>query len=168
MNTKYINRQWNTWLPLPPPPAPQPNLGLGLLHNLLPLSGWMSWRLLNNFFFFHRVGLLAPCPILILEDHASAFISLRGRVATHFSRLLRHAWVTVGLFLFPGRHTGIVRILQKWIMKLFLCLSNRHAMKMCGVVLYFHAFLKPRHQMQVKDQRNTALNPRENTAVPTV
>jgi len=29
-------------------------------------------------------------------------------VATHFSRLLRHAWVTVGLFLFPGHHTGII------------------------------------------------------------
>jgi hypothetical protein len=27
-------------------------------------------------------------------------------VTTHFSRLLRHAWVTVGLFLFPGHHTG--------------------------------------------------------------
>jgi hypothetical protein len=27
-------------------------------------------------------------------------------VATHFSRLLRYAWVTVGLFLFPGHHTG--------------------------------------------------------------
>jgi hypothetical protein len=27
-------------------------------------------------------------------------------VATHFIRLLRHAWVTVGLFLFPGHHTG--------------------------------------------------------------
>jgi hypothetical protein len=25
---------------------------------------------------------------------------------THFSRLLRHAWVTVGRFLFPGHHTG--------------------------------------------------------------
>jgi len=29
-------------------------------------------------------------------------------VATNFSRLLRHAWVTVGLFLFPGHHTGIL------------------------------------------------------------
>jgi len=29
-------------------------------------------------------------------------------VATHFSHLLRHAWVTVGLFLFPGHHTGKV------------------------------------------------------------
>jgi hypothetical protein len=28
-------------------------------------------------------------------------------VATHFSCLLRHAWVTVGLFLAPGHHTGI-------------------------------------------------------------
>jgi hypothetical protein len=27
---------------------------------------------------------------------------------THFSRLLWHAWVTVGLFLFPGHHTGIM------------------------------------------------------------
>jgi len=27
-------------------------------------------------------------------------------VATHFSRLLRHAWVRVELFLFPGHHTG--------------------------------------------------------------
>jgi len=27
-------------------------------------------------------------------------------VVIHFSRLLRHAWVTVGLFLFPGHHTG--------------------------------------------------------------
>jgi hypothetical protein len=27
-------------------------------------------------------------------------------MATHFSRLLRHAWITVGLFLFPGHHTG--------------------------------------------------------------
>jgi hypothetical protein len=26
--------------------------------------------------------------------------------STQFSRLLRHAWVTVGLFLFPGHHTG--------------------------------------------------------------
>jgi hypothetical protein len=63
---------------------------------------------------FYRVGLLAPRPIPNLEDQASVFISPRGRVAqlypqergTHFSRLLRHAWVTVGLFLFPGHHTG--------------------------------------------------------------
>jgi hypothetical protein len=50
--------------------------------------------------------LLAPRPTPIPEDQASVFISPRGRVATHFSRLLRHAWVTVGLFLFPAHHTG--------------------------------------------------------------
>jgi hypothetical protein len=54
----------------------------------------------------YRVGLLAPRPTSISEDQASVFISPRGRVVTHFSRLLRHAWVTVGLFLFPGHHTG--------------------------------------------------------------
>jgi hypothetical protein len=54
----------------------------------------------QQFSFFYRVGLLAPCPTPILEDQASVFISPRGRVATHFSRTLRHAWVTVGLFLF--------------------------------------------------------------------
>jgi hypothetical protein len=57
-------------------------------------------------FSFYRVGLLAPRPTPIPEDQASVFISPRGRAATHFSRLLRHAWVTVGLFLFPGHHTG--------------------------------------------------------------
>jgi hypothetical protein len=50
--------------------------------------------------------LLAPHPTPIPEDQASVFISPRGRVATHFSRLLRNAWVTVGLILFPGHHTG--------------------------------------------------------------
>jgi hypothetical protein len=49
--------------------------------------------------------LLAPRPTPITEDQASVFISPRGRVATHFSRLLRHAWVTVGQFLFPGHRT---------------------------------------------------------------
>jgi len=34
-------------------------------------------------------------------------------VVIHFSRLLRHAWVTVGLFLFPGHHTGN-QILLGW------------------------------------------------------
>jgi hypothetical protein len=76
-------------------------------------NGQISWRLLNNFLFY-KAGLLAPRPTPTLEDQASVFISPRGRVAqlypqapdTHFSRLLRHAWVSVGLFLFPGHHTG--------------------------------------------------------------
>jgi hypothetical protein len=58
-------------------------------------------------FSFYRVGLLAPRPTPIPEGQASVFTSPRGRVATHFSRLLRHAWVTVGLFSFPGHHTGM-------------------------------------------------------------
>jgi hypothetical protein len=57
-------------------------------------------------FSFLQGRLLAPRPTPILEDQASVFISPRGRVAIHFSRLLRHSWVTVGLFLFPGHHTG--------------------------------------------------------------
>jgi hypothetical protein len=47
----------------------------------------------SQHFLFYRVGLLAPRPTPIQEDQASVFISPRGRVATHFSRLLRHAWV---------------------------------------------------------------------------
>jgi hypothetical protein len=58
----------------------------------------------STIFFFYKVGLLAPRPTPMPEDQASVFISPRGRVATHFSCLLRHAWVTVGLFLFPGHH----------------------------------------------------------------
>jgi hypothetical protein len=68
-------------------------------------SGWISWRLLNNFLFY-RVELWALRPTPIPEDQAYVFISPRSRVATHFSRLLRHVWVTVGQFLFPGHHTG--------------------------------------------------------------
>jgi hypothetical protein len=41
-------------------------------------------------------------------------------LVTHFSRLLRHAWVTVGLFLFPCHHTGIPSGLPIKIMNAFL------------------------------------------------
>jgi hypothetical protein len=57
-------------------------------------------------FSFYRVGLLAPHPTAVTEDQTSVFISPRSRVAIHFSRLLWHAWVMVGLFLFPGHHMG--------------------------------------------------------------
>jgi hypothetical protein len=61
--------------------------------------------------FFYSVGLLAPSPTPIPEDQVSVlFISLKGMVVSHFSRLLRHAWVTVGLFLFPGHHTGRIQV----------------------------------------------------------
>jgi hypothetical protein len=73
-------------------------------------------------------GRLPPRPTPILADQASVFISPRGRVATHFSHLLRHAWVTVGLFLFPGHHTGNFKICMtdNSFCKRPFCTSNEH------------------------------------------
>jgi hypothetical protein len=85
--------------------APQPSLGLGLLHKIR-----LNFLEASQQFSFYRVGLLVSRPTPIPEDQASVFISPRGRVATHFSRLLRHAWVTVGLFLFPCYHTRSIVI----------------------------------------------------------
>jgi hypothetical protein len=82
--------------------ASQPSLGLGLLHKIR-----LNFLEASQQFSFYRVRLLAPRPTPIPEGQPSVFISPKGRVATHFSRLLRHAWVTVGLFLLPGHHTGI-------------------------------------------------------------
>jgi hypothetical protein len=70
--------------------APRPSVGLGLL-----LKIRLNFLEASQQFSFYRLGLLAPRPTPIPEDHASVFIPPRGRVATHFSRLLRHAWVTV-------------------------------------------------------------------------
>jgi hypothetical protein len=73
--------------------APQPSLGLGLLHkirlNFVEASQQLS---------FLQGKVVAPRPTPMPVDQASVYIIARGRVATHFSRLLRHAWVTVGLF----------------------------------------------------------------------
>jgi hypothetical protein len=60
-------------------------------------------------------GLLVQGPTPNLEDQASIFMTPGDSVAqlytqalgTHFSRLLRHAWVTVGLFFNPGHHIGV-------------------------------------------------------------
>jgi hypothetical protein len=104
---------------------------------LLIQSGSISCRPLNNFLFYSVR--LAPRPTPTLEDQASVFISPRGRVVqlyphapdTHFSRLLRHAWVTVGLYLFPGHHTGkvfwciIINILCKLLAShIYMCVTN--------------------------------------------
>jgi hypothetical protein len=56
-----------------------------------------------------------------LEDQASVFMTPGDREAqlypqelgTHFTRLLRHAWVTVGLFFNPGLHTGLLKKFNK-------------------------------------------------------
>jgi hypothetical protein len=63
---------------------------------------------------FYRAGLLVQRPTSNLKDQASVFMTPGDRVAqlypqalgTHFSRLLRHNWVTLGLFFNPGHHTG--------------------------------------------------------------
>jgi hypothetical protein len=55
---------------------------------------------------FYGAGLLVQRPTPNLEDQVSVFMTPGDRMAqlypqalgTHFSRLLRHAWVTVGLF----------------------------------------------------------------------
>jgi hypothetical protein len=81
----------------------QPNTGPGLL----PLWGFLTITLFQGW-------IVSPTPNL--EDQASVFMTPGDRVAqlypqglgTHFSRLLRHAWVTVGLFYNPGHLTGDV------------------------------------------------------------
>jgi hypothetical protein len=83
------------------PLAPQPSLGLGLLHKIR-----LSFLEASQQFSFLQGRVVSPSPNPIPEDESSVFISPRVRMATHFSRLLRHAWFTVGLFLFPSHHTG--------------------------------------------------------------
>jgi hypothetical protein len=118
----YMGTNFNILLPLAPPPLvrpwPPPQSSIypsPIQLNWSPLEV-QSGRISGGFstFSFLQGRVVAPRPTPTLEDQASVFISPRGRVAqlypqargTHFSRLLRHAWVTVGLFLFPGHHTG--------------------------------------------------------------
>jgi hypothetical protein len=95
--------------------------------------------------------LLAPSPTPIPEDQASVFISPRDRVAAHFSRLLRHAWVTVGLFLFPGHHTGNTTLNQRYEYEQRYHPTEREIKK----YLYFLTY--PRvHEHHIQDWRNDA------------
>jgi hypothetical protein len=67
---------------------------------------------LNNNLFAGLLLVQRPTPNL--QDQASVFMTPGDRVVqlypqalgNHFSRLLRHAWVTVRLFFNPGHHTG--------------------------------------------------------------
>jgi hypothetical protein len=53
---------------------------------------------------------------------------------SHFSRLLRHAWVTVGLFLFPGHHTGVTGVKEEHVpIKRF----QKHEYRSCAVCSHF-------------------------------
>jgi hypothetical protein len=100
-----------------------------------PLLGFRN----NNL--FYRAGLLVQLPTPNLEDQTSVFMTPGDRVAqlypqalgTHFSRLLRHAWVTVGLFFNPGHHTGsscvcvsINPVISYYIIVLYLLLNMSH------------------------------------------
>jgi hypothetical protein len=80
--------------------APQPSLGLGLL-----LKIRLNFLEASQQFSFLQGRVVSPTPNPQPGGPGLCICIPRGRVATHFSRLLRHAWVTVGLFLFPGHHT---------------------------------------------------------------
>jgi hypothetical protein len=114
-------------LSLPPPPhlAPQPSLGLGLLHKIR-----LNFLEASQQFSFLQVRVVSPAPNPHPGGPGLCIYIPRGRVAQlypqalgiHFSRLLRHAWVTVGLFLFPGHHTGSP-ILMTTLMLILFCLN---------------------------------------------
>jgi hypothetical protein len=79
--------------------------------------------LLPVFFFFETLSaftfliillpLLSNITVFLFSVQSPTFQKFTRRISpcarwytSHFSRLLRHAWVTVGLFFFPGHHTG--------------------------------------------------------------
>jgi hypothetical protein len=72
---------------------------------------WISWQQ-----DFYRVWLSTPRPTPNPEGQASIFVTPEDRVTqlypqalgTHFSRLLRLAWATLGLFLSSGHRTEII------------------------------------------------------------
>jgi hypothetical protein len=80
--------------------ALQPNSGPAL-----PFRGFVTKTFLQGL-------IVSPAPNL--EDQVSVFMAPGDRVTQlypqalgiHFSRLLRYAWVTVGLFFNPGQHMG--------------------------------------------------------------
>jgi hypothetical protein len=95
----------STYLSLTLSLAPQPSLGLGLLHKIR-----LNFLEASQQFSFSQVRVVRPTPNPHPGGPGLCIYIPRGRMATHFSRLLRHAWVTVGLFLFSGHHTGNINI----------------------------------------------------------
>jgi hypothetical protein len=103
--------------------ALQPNSGPGLL----------LWGFITITFLWGLMLVQRPTPNL--EDQVSVFMTPGDRVAqlypqalgTRFSRLLPHAWVTVGLFFNPGHHTRDLKERRKKTdasTKDMLCLWN--------------------------------------------
>jgi hypothetical protein len=75
---------------------------------------WISWQQI-----FYEVGLSTPRPSPNLEDQTSVFVTpgdgmtqlYPQALSTHFNRLLRHAWATLGILLFSAHHTKFVVII---------------------------------------------------------
>jgi hypothetical protein len=122
-NFVYIFHRLTSVLPVSPASPPwfdHPNNSFvsSFLGSTAQLRPWPPPKIRLNFlessqqFSFLQGRVVSPTPnphpggpilcIYIPQRQGGPVISL----GTHFSRLLRHAWVTVGLFLFPGHHTG--------------------------------------------------------------
>jgi hypothetical protein len=79
-------------------------------------AGYLKYRKNKISSSYDSTAQYGPWPPL--EDQVSVFMTPGDRVDqlypqvldTHFSRLLRHAWATVGLLLNPGHHTGGITI----------------------------------------------------------
>jgi hypothetical protein len=105
--------------------APQPSLGLVPLQKIR-----LNFLQASQQFSFSQGRVVIPTPnphpggpglcIYIPQRQDDPVITL----GTHFSRLLRHAWVTVGKFLFPAHHTGKSYIFVGFISYLLLCTDN--------------------------------------------
>jgi hypothetical protein len=84
--------------------ALHPNSGPGL-----PILGYLNNKLLQGWIVRSAPNRQPGAPGLRIYDPGDRVAQLYPQaLGTHFSRLLRHAWLTVGLFLNPGHHTGII------------------------------------------------------------
>jgi hypothetical protein len=77
--------------------APQPSVGLRLLHKI-----WLNFLEASQQFSFLQGRVVSPMPNLHPGGPGL-------RVATHFSCLLQHAWVTVGLLISWSPHGQLLQ-----------------------------------------------------------
>jgi hypothetical protein len=82
--------------------AVQPNTGPGL-----PFWGFVTITFLRGWIVSPTPNPEPGGPGLRIYDPGDRVAQLNPQaLGTHFSRLLRHAWVAVGLLFTPGHHTG--------------------------------------------------------------
>jgi hypothetical protein len=75
----------------------------------LPLWGFLTITFLRGWIFSPASNPQPGGPGLRIYDPGDSVAQLYPQaLGTHFSRLLQHTWVTVGLFFNPGHHTGLV------------------------------------------------------------